>query len=155
MTARGEARRYLQETVLAYEGDECLTWPYQRTSDGYGLMKLNGSKTTVSRHVCKKTHGAPPTPDHEAAHSCGNGRNGCVTKRHLYWKTHKENEEEKLIHGTRAVGERHGRAKLTKDAVREIRKLSGRVPQKEIGAMFGVSQSAVSLIHLGKIWSLA
>lgn len=150
MTRRGEARAFLDESVFRYDGDECLPWPFQRTVLGYGLLKLNGSKTTVSRYICGETYGPPPTPKHEAAHSCGNSF--CCNPNHLSWKTHKENEADKLVHNTRCKWERHGRAKLKIDSVREIRSLSGKMSQAKIGEQFGVSQSLISLIHLEKKW---
>lgn len=90
-----EPARYFRDTVLAYEGDDCLAWPFCRDRNGYGKM---GGKI-VSRLVCEKEHGPPPTPAHEAAHSCGKGHEACVAKRHLSWKTRAENASERVIHG--------------------------------------------------------
>lgn len=95
-TADGEPKRYLHEVVLAYEGDECMPWPYGRYASGYG--RIRGS--IVSRLVCEAVNGPPPTPKHEAAHSCGKGHEGCVTKGHLSWKTHAENMADTIAHGT-------------------------------------------------------
>lgn len=100
-TTRGEPARYLAQVVLPYAGDECLTWPYSRMKNGYANHTHEGRTVVLSRLVCNLVYGAPPTPRHEAAHSCGNGHLGCVNPRHLCWKTHTENEADKLIHGTR------------------------------------------------------
>jgi len=84
-------------------GYECLIWPYAKTNKGYGVgygrTKINGRKQIVSRIICEAVRGAPPTPRHEAAHSCGNGHLGCCTKRHLFWKTPEENWEDRRRHG--------------------------------------------------------
>lgn len=80
---RNEARRFYRETVLTYEGDECLIWPFSKSDGGYGLLKTNGQHRRVSNLVCREFRGSPPTPKHEAAHSCGHGHLGCVTKRHM------------------------------------------------------------------------
>lgn len=106
--ANGEAEVYLREIVMAYEGDDCIVWPY---SKGRAMMFRAGRHTTVSRIVCEEEHGPPPTPDYEAAHSCGNGHEGCVTKGHLSWKTAIENAADRHLHGTTARGDRHGRTK--------------------------------------------
>lgn len=45
----------------------------------------------LERHMCKLKNGDPPTPDHEAAHSCGNGKHGCINPNHLRWATDAEN----------------------------------------------------------------
>ena len=96
----GEPMRYFREVVLAYDGNECQTWPYARSDRGYGQVYQDGRVEYVHRMVCEERHGPPPTPKHDAAHSCGKGHEGCVTKRHLSWKTHKENMADAIEHGT-------------------------------------------------------
>ncbi|RWL14840.1 MAG: hypothetical protein EOR57_31335 [Mesorhizobium sp.] len=149
----GTCLRYFYDVVLPYDGAECLIWPFGKTSDGYGKIDVDGRTTRVSRVLCEKAHGPPPTPTHVAAHSCGKGRSGCVTKRHVRWATHQENEDDKSLHGTRPNGESHWFAKLTAAQVASIRALQGKATQKEIGEMFGVDRSLVGLIHNGKIWN--
>jgi len=150
-TAWGEPARFLNG-ALAYTGTDCLLWPYGRSSTGAGMIGLDGRMQLVSRIVCAKTHGPPPTPEHHAAHSCGKGDLGCISPTHLDWKTPAENEADKLMHGTMARGERHGAAKLTEANVHEIRSLQGAMTQIEIGEMFGVSAVAIGDIHAGRNW---
>lgn len=107
----GEPLRYLREVVLAFDGDECLIWPYARTSSGYGNLGIEDGNAVVSRLVCERVYGPPPTPDHEAAHSCGRGHEGCVTQNHLSWKTATENQADRVAHGTVNSGQRNGRWK--------------------------------------------
>lgn len=152
-TAKGEPERYLREVVIPYDGDDCLPWPFAKTRKGYGTLSVGGRMQIVSRMVCEVVNGPPPEPRYEAAHLCGNGRGGCVTKRHLVWKTPSENSADKILHDTHNRGERHGIAKLTRDQVAEIQALKGKVSQTELARRFGVSQSAVSLIQTGKNWS--
>lgn len=118
----GEPMRFFKENVLTYEGTECLIWPYGKSS-GYGVLGINHKKHYVHRLACEAENGPAPTPDHEAAHSCGKGDLGCVARRHLSWKTGIENAADKVAHGTVTRGSRHGNAKLTEDAVLEIRAL--------------------------------
>jgi hypothetical protein len=148
-TPWGEPERYYREVVLPYDGAECLIWPYALSNGGYGLI---GGKI-VARLVCEDANGLPPTDDHEAAHSCGRGGEACVTKRHLSWKTHGENEADKLAHGTHNRGERHGLAKLTEPEVRQILALKGTKSQSEIAEQFGVVQQQVSRIHRKVDWN--
>ena len=150
-TFRGEPERFYRETVLTYGGDTCLIWPFSR-SVGYGKINRDGKPAWVHRLVCQEIHGPPPTPKHQAAHSCGKGHEGCVTPAHISWKSQKENESDKLIHGTHNRGERHGLAKLTEEQVIEIRNLKGKFLQKRIAEQYGISQTTVSSIHLGKHW---
>ena len=99
-TYRGEPMAYFLDQVLTYEGDECLAWPYAKNSLGYGQLWFNGVVTFVHRLSCEDANGPPPTPKHEACHSCGNGHLACVTKAHLTWKTHSENMKDAAAHGT-------------------------------------------------------
>jgi hypothetical protein len=102
-TSRGEPLRFIQEVALQHTSDECLTWPYGKARDGYGMVWIDGRKVIASRYVCKRAHGAPPTPKHEAAHSCGKGHEACIAQGHLSWKTPAENAADKLVHGRRAA----------------------------------------------------
>lgn len=148
----GEAQRYYREVVATYDGTDCLIWPYAKYPSGYGHLVYEGRDATVSRLVCEEEHGQPPTPDHEAAHGCGNGSGGCVAKRHLRWATPAENAEDKIAHGTVTRGERHGGAKLTEADVISIRALRGKMLQRDIADLFGVSKAAVGLIQRGDRW---
>lgn len=152
-TTPGEPLRYLNEIVLLYEGDECLSWPFGKITAGYGTIHFDGRLCLVSRVVCERVHGPPPTPEHEAAHSCGKGHEGCVAKRHLSWKTSAENKADQLIHGTRPRGSKHGNAKLSNSDVIKIRSLRGKAKQADIAHWFGVDKSVISRVQSGKRWA--
>lgn len=151
-TPEGEAARFLHEVVLVHDNADCLLWPFGLTQ-GYGVMHHKGKTRRVSRIVCETVAGPPPTPRYEAAHSCGNGHLGCVNPRHLRWATSKENSEDQALHGTQVRGERQGSAKLTADAVLEIRRLRiDGMKLAEIAARYGVDQSTVSRICRRTDW---
>lgn len=152
-TSPGEPERYFREVVLTYDGNNCLSWPFARTKKGYGTLRAAGRMQIVSRMVCERVNGPPPTPEHEAAHSCGKGHDACVAKRHIGWKTPVENAADKILHDTHNRGERHGIAKLTKEQAAEIQALKGKVSQSKLASRFGVSQSTISLIQSRKNWS--
>ena len=153
-TEVGEPQRYFTEVVLNCTSDECLIWPFARsTVDGYARMYVGGRMQLVSRLACAVVHGPAPSQRHQAAHGCGHGHLGCVNPKHLRWATRAENEADKLQHGTHARGERSANAKLTEAAVRQIRALVGTIPTKEIARQFGVSAGAISRITRGENWS--
>lgn len=155
-TPKGEPLRFFREVVMAYEGDDCLRWPFatKGDGDGRGVLRIGDRTCIVSRLVCEEAHGKPPTPKHEAAHSCGNGHLACVTKGHLSWKTSKGNKDDQLVHGTRARGERSGGAKLTAADVREIRKLrAAGAPLKDLADRYGVDFSTIGNIARGDSWA--
>lgn len=89
-----------------------------------------------------------PCPDGmEAAH-----QNGVRTENHLgnlVWKTHQDNINDQVTHGTRAAGDRVGGAKLDEARVREIRELYARgTTQRAIARQYGVTfQSVHDIVH--------
>lgn len=153
-TPRHEASRFYNEVVLAYDGKDCLIWPFARfTVNGYAKMRRDGKAGVVSRFLCEDIYGPPPTPEHEAAHGCGKGHEGCVAKSHLRWATSLENKADKIFHGTSLRGEKNHRAKLSESQVLEIFSLRGVVTQRLLGERFGVSEGTIQLIHDRKNWS--
>lgn len=148
-TSPGEPARFLNEVVLTYEVDECLTWPYSRDTYGYGRLP-DGS--LVHRIACEKEHGPPPSPKHETAHSCGNGHNACVARKHLRWATRAENADDKVNHGRSSRGVKNPKARLTEDQVRSIRDLAKSTTQIDLARQFGVSKQTISLILKRGAW---
>lgn len=150
--ANGEARNYYETVVLSFDGEYCLIWPFGRYPSGYGFMHSPDGTDRVSRAVCEEVNGPPPTDKHQAAHSCGHGHLGCVTKRHLSWKTPLLNQLDRVAHGTNLEGSRHPMAKLSDDDVSQIRSIGEKVTRRELAARFGVSRTMISNILLGKNW---
>ncbi|MDR9777187.1 hypothetical protein RJJ65_32030 [Rhizobium hidalgonense] len=154
-TSHGEPLRFTHEIAILHTGDGCLTWPFSKNGKGYGSLYVDGKPIIASRYVCELVNGPPPTPEHEAAHNCGKGHEGCIAPGHLEWKTHKENMADKVVHGTniRVRGERHHSAKLTEAEVREIRSLKGEETERAMAARFGVSNQTIHSILRRQIWA--
>lgn len=152
-TGHGEHLRWITETALVYDGDDCLKWPFGTNGKGAGLAWVNGVRYMASRYICEQVHGEPPTPDHEAAHSCGKGHEGCVNPKHLRWATPKENQSDRLLHNTDVRGEKHKRAKLTGEQVQEIRALRRVLTYEEMAKRYGVSKSNISAILNRESWA--
>lgn len=132
-----------------HTGDDCVIWPYCCNAAGYGLAVVNGEQSLASRWMCILAHGEPPTPDHEAAHSCGNPP--CINRTHLQWKTPVENQADREVHGTTNKGERNGKTSLTAADIRTIR-----AAPPDLAALvdrFGVSKGCISKIRSGQRWS--
>lgn len=148
-TKRGEPRRWL-EAHVDYDGDGCLIWPFSRLASGYGNLGREGAH----RYMCRLINGPPPTPGHEAAHSCGRGAEGCVDPRHLRWATRLENAGDRALHGTLRRGERGPCAKLTQADVDDLRRRysAGGATHRQLAAIFGINQSQVSRILARKRW---
>lgn len=145
---------WLRQTVSTTERG-CIPWPFAvDPSTGYGRVSIplsdGGSKPgRAHRFMCELSKGPAPSTKHQSAHSCGNRI--CVNPRHLSWKTQRENEDDKLVHGTATRGERSSSAKLTVADVIEIRLAKG-VTQKELAERFGVSRGHIAGLRKGKFW---
>jgi hypothetical protein len=154
-TKSEEVQKFLTRAAKCTD-DDCLFWPFPRiTNPKQPRVSVNvGGKTQfASRYVCQLAHGEPPTPNHEAAHSCGNGHLSCVNGSHLRWATTEENMADKLIHGTDNRGERNHRAKLTEADVRRIRELiAAGVQVAAIAGLFSVTQGCIKAIHIKRTW---
>lgn len=138
-------------SMAGFDGDECLTWPFRaRTTKGYGVTDHNGQMQNASRVMCILAHGEPPTPLHEAAHSCGKGHEGCVNPRHLRWATRSENHMDKRLHGTALLGEANHQARLSAGEVHAIRSSSARV--SDLAEAHGISIAHAYDIRAGKRW---
>lgn len=145
----GTALRWIESVIADEHGDECVTWPFNSKSYGYGVLTVNGANMGAHRYVCMKVHGEPPTPAHQAAHSCGRGRHGCVNPRHLSWKTLAENHaEDAALRAAGIVPPYKG--KLHPSDIRAIRELRGKEPLKVTAQRYNVHFTSVSRIQRGK-----
>lgn len=135
-----------------YAENNCLKWPYHTVADGRGMVTVDGRLHPASRVMCEIINGPPPTEDHQAAHTCGKGNEGCVNPRHLVWKTPKENQADRERHGTLVKGERHPSAKLTQQDVRRIRSLEKLESLASLARRFGVCESQIRKIHRRQNW---
>jgi DNA invertase Pin-like site-specific DNA recombinase len=87
----------------------------------------------------------------EAAHNNGIRSNNHLSN--LRWATRASNEADKRTHGTMAVGERHGKARLTRveaDRIREA--VSAGATHTAVAEQFEVSRATVSQIVQRRTW---
>lgn len=132
--------------------EDCIPWPFLRDRDGYGRVQFRGKGWPASRAMCAIAHGDPPAEGLHAAHRCGKGHLGCVNPNHLRWATPKENQRDRIGHGTRVLGEQWRMRKLTEEQVRHIRRLARSLSHEGLAKRFGVSTSTISDINTGKTW---
>src|SRR5258708_608706 len=116
---------------LSHEGEECLIWPFSCCTAGYGNFMANKKRGLAHREMCRMAHGEPPTPDHHAAHSCGNRR--CINPRHISWKTQSDNQLDRRQHGT----VKRTYTKITAEQAAQIRQLKEKETSIETAAKYG------------------
>jgi hypothetical protein len=136
--------------ALGTQWKQMSTYPV----NGYPYVRLrrNGRKVrkrvpvmVLEAFVCKRPKGL------ECRHLDGVRANSNVTN--LAWGTSKENQQDKVRHGTSRNG-RHNAAKLTESQVLEVVSLKRQgVSAGDIAAKFGISKDNVWLITSGKTWS--
>ncbi|MGV8917819.1 MAG: NUMOD4 domain-containing protein [Pseudomonas sp.] len=123
---------------------------------GYPVFKLTiqGKHKNFEAHklVAYAFLGHPTPEANEVAHGVGDPTNNHLSN--LSWKSHLENELDKIAHGTLPVGERNGGAKLTADAVMKIRamRLTG-LSLTTLAREFGVAFQTISKIVNRQSWS--
>lgn len=124
------------------------------TPDTHGYRKCGLSMAgiyytrKVSVLVAQAFLGAAPHHGAEVCHGDGTRDNDRLEN--LRWDTRKGNAQDTLIHGTRMCGIKHHKAKLTEEDVRAIRRSS--LPNRVLGARFGVSHAAVGYIKRHHTW---
>lgn len=154
--ARGETQRWIADHQ-DYVEDRCLTWPFARSDNGYGVTTVAGDYALAHRVMCEAVNGPAPTVEHEAAHSCGNGHEGCVNPLHLRWATKSENALDAMAHGTKRPmekGERHKMAKLKDADVLAIRqRRAAGVSNAALCKEYGMSSASISRITTRQSWT--
>lgn len=134
--------------------DECWEWQAKsRSAAGYGMVRTPKGVTTASRVAYELSIGSIPDA-HYVCHRCDNPP--CVNPAHLFAGTSQENALDMWAKGRARTdphhGEAHKLAKLTDEAVRQIRARAGSVSQRALAAEFQVSQRTIWKVIKGHGW---
>lgn len=125
--------------------------------DRYGYFRFNlytgpGQWAQYSVHTVVCTAFQGPRPEGlMVRHLDGDPANNWASN--LRWGTQTENEADKLLHGTRPLGESHPQARLTEADIRIIRehpKYYGF--RRDLAARYCVSVTTISQIRAGETW---
>lgn len=133
-------------------GDEtgCWLWIGYRDAEGYGHLSAWPTVIAAHRFSFELAHG--PIPDGMAVrHRCDNPP--CVNPAHLEQGTAIDNNRDKALRGRDATGERHGMARYSEDAAREVKaRLARGESQTAIAQALGMNRATVHKIAVGKHW---
>lgn len=135
---------------------ENILKPYLN-KDGYGVLGLFSMPMVQKKHYIHRVVAESFIPNahnkKEVNHKSGDKMDNRVVN--LEWVTKAENL--KHAHRTGLInikGEGHGRSKLTKQNIAEIRsRLKNGSTQSSLAKEFGVKQPLISKIKLGILWS--
>lgn len=142
----GEPLKWLLSHV-EWSEDDCLVWPFARSSKGYG--QLGGDN--AHRRMCEAVCGPAPSPVHQAAHNCGKGHLGCVNPSHVRWATIAENSADMQVHGTILAGERNGHSKLTNHQITAIR--ADVRSHTKLSRVYSVHRTTIARIRMRELWA--
>lgn len=145
------------EKVNRRDDDECWEWMGATNALGYGsffVEKVGGViRTSLAHRMGYQLEVGQIPAGALVLHSCDNPP--CVNPAHLSLGTNLDNaaDRESRGRGGQPKGSRSGNAKLTEADIREIRDLYPFMTQDDLAMRFGVCQTTISRIVLGKSWS--
>lgn len=137
-------------------GNDCWIWTGARTDSGYGRIKVNGRYHRAHR-VSYEMYIGPVPEGLFVCHHCDVPE--CVNPTHLFAGTPTDNmrdaRSKDRLRGLEQPGEKNRSAKLTEDAVIEMRGLraDGGITVTELAKRFGVTHGQVSKILARKKWA--
>jgi hypothetical protein len=154
MTSEDQTKRRFWSRVLRRKDDECWTWLGSKDRLGYGDLHFKGKTESAHRVSYILAYGDIRNGLH-VLHSCDNA--SCVNPKQLRLGTPADNTQDKMERGRHNYrphsGQDNGNAKLTQEQVDEIRRLRAKgYLQSTLAEMFGVHQTAISLILHRKNW---
>lgn len=125
----------------------CWVWTGTLAAGGYGRF-LGDSAHRLSY---EQTYGAIPD-GYFVCHRCDNPP--CVRPEHLFLGTHQDNMDDMDAKDRRAIGERHGCARLAPEQVQAIRSryAAGGVSYGSLAKEYDISKATVSHIVTGRKW---
>lgn len=125
----------------------------QRMRNGYSNVTLRDGGRVATPYVhalILETFIGPRPPGYCCAHGDGTRTNNALSN--LRWASPKENEADKITHGTKTFGERNGSSRLTVSDVAQIRNSLETKTLSQIAAEFGVCRETVAKIRDQKTW---
>lgn len=142
--------RFWSKVKIAAES-ECWEWTASK-HQGYGMFMFKGRARNAHRMAYMFAHGDIPVGMF-ICHHCDNP--GCVNPSHLFLGTNADNVRDRTIKDRHQhlKGSQHGRAKLTEDQARIIRKeyQSGTRPAI-LARQYGVNRTTITYLGQGKTW---
>lgn len=139
----------------------CWVWTGATDRGGYGHVtrKRNGRFRTLATHrLSYECHIGEVPRGMMVLHRCDNPP--CCNPEHLFLGTAADNVADALMKGRLKApperdnsGESNGRVILTTESATQVLTLKGKLPQRQIARLFGVSRATVARIHRRERWA--
>ncbi len=138
--------------------ESCWVWTGAGVPKGYGHLSIGGHQGDMvyAHRASWEIHFGPIPEGLFVCHHCDNPR--CVRPDHLFLGTPADNIDDMVRkgrqRGTSLSGERHNRARLTENDVRQIRRAyaSGQEGVSELARKFGVGISTIRHVVKRETW---
>lgn len=138
--------------------DECWGWTGKPNAQGYGQIdgdriERQGRKRLTTHRVSWTIHYGSIPAGMFVCHKCDNRL--CVNPRHLFLGSHQDNVDDMRSKMRHSYGVRRRNAKLTDDAVRQIRceVRAGSLSKRAIARKHGVSWGTLFRMLKGRTWT--
>jgi hypothetical protein len=147
--------RFIGRLIRADDPGECWEWDGAKRN-GYGKLIVQHAyvRKHISAHRLAWELFIGPIPTgFDVLHHCDNP--ACCNPAHLFVGTHADNMRDREAKGRHNAprGSTHGRAKLTEEDVRLIRRLVANGAQQNVlAAHYGVTPTSLSLLVRRKTW---
>lgn len=135
----------------------CWLWMDALDEYGYGRLQLPGKRTVKAHRVSYELHVGSVPVGKLVCHRCD--VRCCVNPAHLYAGNWNDNVQDCIRRGRYVAGgkphpgERNGRAKLTENMVREIRKrIAAGERRRSLASEFGLAVSAINRLVNRVTW---
>jgi hypothetical protein len=115
------------------------------------LQDKDGAKVVRRVHLLVARAFLGPAKGKLVLHNDGDRAN--PARSNLFYGTHKQNSEDKLVHGTHGKGGQNSQALLEEHEVLDIYENPDGWFQQELADYYGISRQAVSDIQNGVTWS--
>jgi hypothetical protein len=128
---------------------QCWPWRYGTNESGYGEFRCEGGEDRGAAHRIAYTITKGDIPAGLIVrHSCDNPL--CCNPDHLEIGTHQDNVADRVSRNRSAIGEDNGRAKLSEEDVRRIRRSP--LSNETLARTFKVDPSTIKAVRTGDTW---
>ena len=136
--------------ILPEPNSGCWLWTATIDQSGYGIFGIGGSGNTRRAHrVSYELFVNKISKNMRVCHKCDTP--SCVNPDHLFCGTDADNALDRKRKKRSAIGEKHGKAKLSEDIVRFIR--VSLLSERQLAKELGFHRGTINAVRSGRTWS--